>query len=359
MKLIVPAGGQGSKIWPYSRDSKPKQFQKILGDQSLFAYNVELISKWFNPQDIYISTKKMYVKWVIEQTPKIPMRNIIIEPDIKRDRGPAEGYAFLRLSMDAPEEPFMLIQSDCLRLPEENFRHTIEEADKLVRRDKKYITGGAKATYPVLGVDYLRLGDKVPVDSDLEVFKVDEFVGRTGDYYKTKDLIENFYITTHSNHACWYPELMLDAYRDYRPDWYDALMKIRDVVGKPDEEEKTEQIYSDMKSGSTEEVTRHVFPKGYVILLPFKWTDVGTWDSVYEYFAKDGEVYADAKVMALNSSGSLVKCHSKEKLVALMDVHDLVVVDTEDVLLILPRSKVDAVKDIQKGLLEQGLEQYL
>jgi mannose-1-phosphate guanylyltransferase len=359
MKLIVPAGGQGTKIWPYSRDSKPKQFQTVLGDQSLFTYNINLISQWFSPNDIYISTKKMYVKWVIEQAPKIPMRNLIIEPDIKKDRGPAEGYAFLRLSIEASEEPFMLIQSDCLRLPEENFKHMLEEAEKLVKRDKKYITGGTKANYPVLGVDYLRLGDKVPMGSDLEVYRIEEFVERTGDYYKTKELIENFYITTHSNHACWYPDLMLEAYGKFRADWYEALMKIREVIGKPNEEEVTERIYSEMAAGPTEEVTKHVFPDGYVILLPFKWTDIGTWDSVYEYFAKDGEVYADGKVLAVESSGSLVKCYSKEKLVALLDVHDLVIVDTEDVLLIVPRNKVDSIKEIHSGLIKEKLEQYL
>jgi mannose-1-phosphate guanylyltransferase len=217
MKFIVTAGGQGTKLWPYSRESEPKQFQKIIGEESLFAYTIAILLREFDPSDIYISTKRRYLHLALTQAPLIPPKNYIIEPDIAKNRGPAEGLAFLTLSMTHPDEPFMIIQTDDLRLPEANFLQMIHDAQRLVQRDKKFISGGIKATYPILGIDYLKLSKKVELDSDLEIYEVEEFLDRTDDYYQTKELIENFYITTHSNHNCWYPDLMLEAYAKYTP----------------------------------------------------------------------------------------------------------------------------------------------
>ncbi|HET8669083.1 MAG TPA: sugar phosphate nucleotidyltransferase, partial [Candidatus Saccharimonadales bacterium] len=281
MKIIVTAGGQGTKLWPYSREAKPKQFQAVVGDKSLYTETIETLLKKFAPEDIFISTKRKFIKYVSEQSPQIPLKNYIIEPDVAKDRGPGEGLAFLKLSVYYPNEPFFLVQADCVRKPEEAFLQMIEGAGKIVERDKKYVTGGLKATEPNMGVDYLQLGEKV-AGSKQEVYEVEDFLGRKSSYRETKELIENFHIVTHCNHSCWYPELMLEAYKKYRPDWHKALMKIKDVLDKPGEDAAIEEIYETMEKGATEEVTKEVMRAGdaRIILLPFKWTDIGTWGSV-------------------------------------------------------------------------------
>src|SRR6185437_10216237 len=172
MKIIVTAGGQGTKLWPYSREAKPKQFQAVVGDKSPFTYNIETLLQKFAPEDIFISTKRKFIKYVSEQSPQIPLRNYIIEPDVAKDRGPGEGLAFLKLSVLHPDEPFFVVQADCVRKPEKAFLQMIEDAGKMVERDKKYITGGLKATEPNMGVDYLQLGSKVNA-SGQEMYEVD------------------------------------------------------------------------------------------------------------------------------------------------------------------------------------------
>jgi len=149
MKFIVTAGGQGTKLWPYSTEDIPKQFQKIVGDESLFTYTINILLKRYSPEDIFVSTKKRYVGLGVAQAPRISVKNYILEPDIQKGRGPGEGFAFLRLSMLHPDEPFMVIQADCFRLPEDKFLDMIDYAEKLVKRDKKFITGGVKAVYPI------------------------------------------------------------------------------------------------------------------------------------------------------------------------------------------------------------------
>lgn len=359
MKFIVTAGGQGTKLWPYSRENKPKQFQPFLDGKSLYINNVETLLKQYAPEDIFISTKRRFIKYISEQTPQIPLKNYIIEPDIAKDRGPGEGLAFLYLSMKHPDEPFMIIQADNVRHSEKDFLDFVHDAGEIVKRDKKYVTGGIKATEPSIGVDYLKLGDKVTHESGQEIYNVKEFLGRKSTLAETKKLIENFHIVTHCNHSCWYPDLMLDAYKEYRPDWHAALMEIRDCIGKPGEDREIERIYSGMAAGATEEVTKHVFQDGRIILVPFKWVDFGTWTSVYEYFAEPGAVYADGKVVSVDASDTIVKTLNKDKLIAVAGVDNLVVIDTDDVLLIIDKNKIERIKDIQKLLAENENNIYL
>lgn len=210
-----------------------------------------------------------------------------------------------------------------------------------------------------MGVDYLKLDGQIA--GFKEAYDIDEFLFRRKTLRETKDLVENFHVVAHCNHTCWYPELMLEAYKQYRPDWYDALMQIKEVIGQPGENEAIERIYTTMEKGPTEDVTTHVMNSGnaMVILLPYKWTDVGTWGSVYE-FSEDGQAnYEDGNVVAVDTRGSLIKSSHKDKLIAVAGLKDVVVVDTDDALLVVPKDQIDKIKDIQALLEEQGKTTYL
>lgn len=346
-------------MWPYSRQDKPKQFQPVIGDISSYEQNIKTLLKEYAPEDIYISTKRKFIKYVSEQSPQIPLKNYIVEPDIAKDRGPAEGLAFVRLSIDYPDEPVFIVQADCLRDSEENFLQMIREAEELVVKHKKLVTGGIKAIEPTMGVDFLKLDGQI--SNSREAYNIEEFLFRRPTLKETRDLVSNFHVVMHCNHMCWYPDQILDAYKKYRPDWYKSLMKIKDVMDKPGEGEAIEKIYAEMEKGPTEDVTTHVMNNGeaMVILLPYKWTDVGTWGSVYDFFEDGTENYEDGNVIAINTTGSLIKTSSKEKLIAVAGVEDLIIVDTEDALLVIPKEKIDKIKDIQIKLAERSETEYL
>lgn len=346
-------------MWPYSRQDKPKQFQPIIGDVSSYEQTIKTLLKKFSAEDIFISTKRKFIKYVSEQSPQIPLRNYIVEPDIAKDRGPGEGLAFLRLSISHPDEPFFVVQADCIRDPEEGFLKMMEEAEKLVVANRKMVTGGIKATEPNMGVDYLKLG--AGIKGSYEAFDIEEFLFRRKNLRETKTLVKNFHVVAHCNHTCWYPDLMLEAYKKYRPDWYEALMRIREAFDKPGENEAIERIYAEMEKGPTEDVTNHVMNNGdaMVILLPYKWTDVGTWGSVYEFFADGAENYEDGHIISVDTKGSLIKSSHPEKLVAVAGIKDLVVVDTDDALLIIPKDQINKIKDLQKMLEERNETEYL
>lgn len=358
MKFIITAGGQGTKVWPMSRESKPKQFQNLVGDKTLYEYQIETLLRAYSVNNIFISTKKQYLHFIEKLSPGIPKQNIIVEPDFKKNRGPGEGYAFLKLAEAYPNEPFIIIQSDVLREPSDKFLEMLEEAERLQRKDRKFITVGQKAMKPTLGVDYMQLGDKIQTDSTIQVYKVDKFIERLSSYQETKELVENFNVSTHANHMCWYPELILEAYKEYRPDWYDSLMRIRDTFGTPNEEEETNKIYEQMAEGATEEVAKHVMPEGYLIIAPFRWTDIGTWGSIYDDLSKFGENYIDADVVTIDTNRTLIK-GKKGKVIATLGVEDLVIVDTDDVLLVMRKEVSGDIKKILQNLKESGRQHYL
>ncbi len=359
MKIIVSAGGQGTKIWPFSTKKQPKQFQKIIGQESLFTHNVKMLLNKYRPEDIFISTKKMYKKLVKEQAPKIPEENLLIEPDIAKGRGPAEGFVFLLLSLKHSTEVFTILQADCMYLPANKYLATLEFMEKIVKRDQKFISGGLVPTFPVIGVDYLSLGEKVESDDWMDIYKVKKFLGRKKDYEETAKLIKEKNVVMHTNLNTWFPDLMLQAYGKYRPDWFEKLMEIKEVLENKGSEKEIEEIFSQMEPGSTEEVTRYVFEEGYTVTYPFKWFDIGTWDSVYKYLARKNQVYKEGNVVALESSGTLVKSTDPKKLIAVLGLEDMVIVDTEEVLFIAPRDKVGNIKDVHQKLIDKGLEKFL
>ncbi len=360
MKILIVAGGQGTKLWPYSRQEKPKQFQPIIGDKSSYQFVVETLLEEFTPDDIFISTKHKFIKFVSEQSPQIPLKNYIVEPDAAKDRGPGEGLAFLRLSMLFPDEPVFYVQADMVREPGEKFIEMVRAAEKIVTEKGVYITGGVKATEPNMGADYLELGAAVD-GGGVEAYVIDKFHYRKGTVRETRELIENFRVVAHWNHLCWYPTKIIEAYKKYRPDWYEALMKIKEVMDQPGEQEAIREIYEDMEKGPTEDVTRHLMDTGdaVALLLPFRNTDVGTWEAVREFSADTDENHLDGNVVAVDTVGTLVKSNNKEKVIAVAGLKDMVVVDTEDALLVIPKEDIDKIKNIQTLLRESERGEYL
>lgn len=358
MKILVVCGGQGTKLWPYSRQDKPKQFQAIVGDKSSYQACIETLLTAYSAEDIFISTKHKFIRYISEQSPQIPLKNYIIEPDIALDRGPGEGLAFLRMSMLFPDEPVFYVQADMVREPGEKFIEMIKTAEKIVTETGRYITGGAKTLEANMGADYLELGEHIETDSEVEAYELTKFHYRKSTVRETRELIKNFRVVAQWNHLCWYPSKLMEAYRQYRPDWYEALMKIKQVYDGPNEQAAIKAIYETMEKGPTEDVTRHIMDSGeaVVLLLPFRNTDVGTWESVREYSQDDEGNHFDSSVVAIDTSRTLVKTSSKDKIVAVAGLKNMVIVDSDEALLVIPADSIDKIKQIQAILAEDSPE---
>ena len=338
---VIICGGYGTKLWPVSREHRPKHFIKLLGDKSLFQLNYEALLTKFKPEEIYVSTNLGQIDFVLKQAPEIPQSNLIIEPEM-RNQGPATGLiaAFL-YKKGLMDEPFMVIQVDDLREPTDKFIAMMIECDKLARADARYITGGLKPEFPVMGVDYLIKGEQVN-QNNIGIFKVKKFVWRSTKE-QTEALLREENILIHTNHTCMTPKNMLEMLKKYKPEWHNPLMSY--INGA---ELNTE--YLKMPAGPLEDVTQKVHEAGesLVVELPFEWNDFGTFEAIDDYLRNKGLYNVGENIVDMSGSQNFVRLDDPNKIVALVGVDNLVVIDTGDVLLISNKKSTGQVGEVLK-----------
>lgn len=157
---VIICGGFGTKLWPVSREHRPKHFLPIINGKSTFQLNYEALRTEFPANQIYVSTNEDQIKIAQIQAPEIPQENYILEPEM-RNQGPATGLVAATLSkLGKGDEPFMIVQGDVLREPTDMFIKMLKDCDRLARSENKYITGGFKIGGALMGVDYLVEGFK-------------------------------------------------------------------------------------------------------------------------------------------------------------------------------------------------------
>jgi mannose-1-phosphate guanylyltransferase len=164
---VIICGGFGTKLWPVSREHQPKHFLKLINGKSLFELNYEALRQKFESSEIYVSTNEDQAKIAQNLVAEIPQENYILEPEM-RNQGPATGLiAATLMKKGFGDIPFMIIQADVLREPIGDFIKMIEACDKLARQEDKYITGGFRPDFPVMGVDYLVKGERVSDNNEV------------------------------------------------------------------------------------------------------------------------------------------------------------------------------------------------
>src|SRR3989344_2679829 len=279
---VIICGGFGTKLWPVSRQHKPKHFLSLIGEKSLFQLNYEALRTHFKPEDIYVSTNEDQANLAKKQVPEIPDDNFILEPEM-RNQGPATGLiaAFL-YKKGFKNEPFMLVQVDDLREPVESFIKMMLDCDVIARKENKYLTGGMRLDYPVMGVDYLMMGEKVSEGESVGIFKVERFIWRSTKE-ETVELTKHQGVLVHTNHTCMTPENLLNMLQKYKPEWYEPLMNFVNGADLMSE-------YLKMPAGPIEDGTQKVHAAGesLVVELPFKWYDIGTFETLHEYLKEKG-----------------------------------------------------------------------
>jgi mannose-1-phosphate guanylyltransferase len=346
MKFILMAGGQGTKLWPLSTPEKPKQFQKIYKNKTLFRENLEVLLEKFKPEDIIISTKEQFAPYIEEQANEIPARNIVLEPKSKKNQGPGTILAVLRIFDLYGDQQFMLIQTDCLRFPKDKYLNSIKLVQKFSETNHCLTTGGIKATSVDMGVDYIKID---PKSENKNFYKVTEFVPRLNDFFKTKNLIQEFQVIAHTNHYSWTTKKFLDSLVANQ-NWHQQAQEYLKNPKKYGDRKNLETWYEQFVAGPIENVlSKELETSGFVFVLPYKWVDFGTWNSVYEFFKDSNLNYFDANVIEHKSSRNMVKSTSKKKIV-MLGVEDLVVVETDNHLLITKREISNEVGEIAKNL---------
>lgn len=346
--VVILAGGKGKRLWPLSRESRPKQFLK-LGRKSLLQETFERSSSFVSPDRIYVVTNKKFHNLTKKEI-GIPEKNIIGEP-YARNTAPAIGLAAIILSTLDEKGIMVALPADHKIGEKEAFLSCLEDATAIASSGEYLVTLGILPTFPATGYGYIK-GSKplsIPqVNLENGAFHVDNFTEKPDEETAQRFLQEGSYFWN-SGMFIFRADKILGEIEDYLPDLYEKLEKIKDHLPKEDRDQIIEQAYRDLPSVSIDHGIMEKTTDAAVIPASFGWNDVGDWTQVSNLMEKDQDSNAvNAKQVGKDTKDSIIYSEKRDKLIATLGVDGLVIVDTEEALLVMDKSRSQELKEIVK-----------
>ncbi len=358
MKAVIFAGGVGTRLWPLSRKNTPKQFEKIVGEQSMLQIAVSKLFPLFDWKDIYISTGADYKELVASQLPKLSKENILIEPEM-RDVGPAVGLVTSIFAKRFPNEPFVILWgSDHLVKKEEIFRDALSAAEKIIEDDpQKIVFVGQKPRFASQNLGYISYGKKIQDINGIDVhefsgFKYRPHLSTAERYLKDGKHAWNlgYFVTT--------PGFLWSLFQSLSPELFKSLSAIYDAVDTKDYEKVLSDTYPHIEKISFDNAILEKLERKYgnVISVDIGWSDIGAWEALKEALSEtDEENVTKGNVMVEDSRDSLVFNYGKQLTVGI-DLSEMLVINTEDVVLVCPKTSVPKIKKLVESLAGTPLE---
>ncbi len=328
MKTLILAGGKGTRLWPLSRELMPKQFIKIFDSMSLFQKTIQRALIFSKPEEVFIVANREYKFRILDDLKdlevEIPEENVYLEPQTKSTL-PAI-YWVLR----ANPGKFAIIPSDHIIEVNEEYRKAFKAAERL--SENFLVTFGIRPTKPHTGYGYIKPGRGLG-----DGFIVDEFKEKP-DLEKAREFVESGYLWN-SGMFLFNSRIFTDEVRKLAPEIFEAFEGSRSL----------EEAYEKIPEISVDYGILEKSDKVAVVPLSTKWSDLGSFDSIYEILAKDdfGNAAIGERPVQLNSKNNLI---IGQKLIATIGVENLIIVDTEDALLVSKMGESEKVRDIYRSL---------
>lgn len=358
MKAIIFAGGAGTRLWPLSRKNSPKQFGKIFNGKSTLQLAVERIINIFSYDDIYISTNEQYVASVKEQLPRIPVANIIAEPE-KRDVAPSVGFNFVRLKKAGYRGPIAILWADHLIKRPEQFLWSLKEGEKIVNeRPQQFVMIGEKPRYPESNLGWIKMGKKIK--DKLYEFKA----------WKYRPEVEECKQMFASKEWVWNPgywvvdlDFTLSLYQKYVPEMYQQLQVIAESLGTIREARTVRKVYPTLEEIHFDKAIMEKIPPEYAVVLApdMGWSDPGTLYALKEALTQNTrDNHERGQVVTMDTEGSLVLNEEPRKLLTTIGLKDMIVVNTKDAIVVVHKEQVGKVKELVKKLeKDEKLKKYI
>jgi len=338
---VIMAGGVGKRFWPQSRRATPKQLLSIAGDESMLRMTVDRLKQVTGADHILIITNSDQETGIRAEIPELPAENILIEPEGK-NTAPAIGLAAILVQNRDPDAVIGVFPADHYIEDEANFTRYLKQGISTAQNMNGLVTFGIIPTRPATGYGYIQYHERP--NPDEPVFAVKAFAEKP-DAATAKLFLESGDFLWNSGMFVWRVDVILQSFREFLPEIWDSLKNIKEAIGEPVWDSVLTVEWATLRSISIDygvmEKARNVF----VVKVDYVWNDVGSWDAVHEMQAKDenGNV-SKGDVLFHNSNNNLVLASGKT--VAMVGIDDLVVIDTKDALLIIPRGDTERVKEL-------------
>ena len=348
-------------MWPMSRKKRPKQFQPLVGNESMFQAAVKRIKKGFPIKDIFVVTGRAYVGLVVEQAPDIPLENIIIEPDM-RDTLAAVGFAaaVLDKKFDNPTVA-ALWAADHLVKNDEEFIKALKNANRFVQDNGQIVSIDVRPTYPNVHVGYIKIGKMIKKVEGSSIFEYLKQIEKPS-LAEAKKYASGWDYLWHAGYKVWKTQKMLNLYKKHTPKVYEDLIKIQKAWGTEKQEDVIKKIYPNFEKISVDYAIFEKINPDEIVVLPadLGWSDVGAWNILKDELSNEAQDnVVKGNVIDVDSQDCLIYETSKDKVLATIGLSGIIVVDTEDGLLVCAKDKVPDVKKFIEKLKEKKQDKYL
>ncbi len=354
--VAIMAGGIGSRFWPKSRTSYPKQFLDILNTgKSLIRWTYERYTAFIPAENIFIVTSDEYTDIVKEQLPELDPANILAEPS-RKNTAPCIAYISFKLLQKDPEASLIVAPSDHMILDNENFRKITLQALDFVGHIKSLVTLGIKPSHPNTGYGYIQ-HESMPVADD--IYKVKTFTEKPN-LELAKTFIASGDFLWNAGIFVWQVKTVVRAFELYQPEMFELFDSEKENFNTAEETNAINRIYPLCTNVSIDIAIMEKADNVYVIPSSFGWSDLGTWNSAYDNLEKDylGNAVAGDNVIVIDATKCMVSA-SHEKLLVLQGLDDFIVVDTPDVLLICKKEKEQSIKEYVAEVKRNKGDRYL
>ncbi len=342
---VIMAGGVGSRFWPLSRTEKPKQFLDVLGlGKTLIQLTFERFQTIIPKENMLIVTNEEYKDIVNEQLPGLKPEQILYEP-LRRNTAPCIAYANFKIKTANPDARIVVAPSDHLITKEEEFLNVIKKGLDFVSENEALLTLGIKPSRPETGYGYIQVnGSNEPIKVNESLRKVKTFTEKP-DLELAKVFFESGDFYWNSGIFIWSLSSIVNAFDQYLPEVNNVFLEGMGKYNTPEEDEFINQVYTNCKSISIDYGVMEKADNVHVLCSDFGWSDLGTWGSLHEKLSKDNEMntITGDNVLSYDLKNCLVNV-PKEKLVILQGLEDMLVVESDNILLVCKKEDEQRIK---------------
>ncbi len=352
---VILAGGSGTRLWPLSRRNRSKQSLKLVGERTMFQHAVDRLAPLFPPEQIYVVTREDQSALLSSQMPELPSANIIREP-VGRGTAPAIGLAAIHLRKKDPEATMAVLTADHYITGTEQFHRVLETACSAAK-DGHLVTLGIKPASPSTGFGYIQQGECLGRVNDFPIFLVKRFIEKPA-LDAARQMVTSGGYSWNSGMFVWSVDRILEEFRNQMPDLYDRLMDVEAALGSVGYRAELLRAWNRLAEWTIDYGVMEHAADVVVIPVDIGWTDIGNWASLAELLSpdQDGNIFVGPH-NEIDTHNTFV--FGGKRLVATIGIQDIVIVDSEDALLVCAKKREQEVREITERLKRSGDSQWL
>jgi len=356
---VIMAGGSGTRLWPLSREDRPKQSLVITGDRTLFQRAVDRLDGLFPSDRILIVTVANQVAILQEQCPDIPDENYIIEP-LPRGTASVVGLAAVAIQNRNPQGFMAILTADHFIENEKHLRQLLKASYAIAQEDF-LVTLGIIPTFPATGYGYIQKGDLLGEYERLKAFQVKQFKEKPNLELATA-LVRDGDHVWNSGMFIWQVGTVMAEFERQMPDLYAKLAEIGRDWQMKEYKSTIERVWPTIERQTIDYGVMENAAKVAVIpSINLGWNDVGSWESLFESLESDraGNIILRGAPVTFDTQGTLICGDSPDRLIVTIGVKDLIIVDAGNAVLVCDRKQAQWVRDVVNYLMKNGREEYL